>query len=233
MLFEVLAFFIGFRYFLFLRKNQEDTIVDSNRIWILIGATGGAFLGSRILGGLEVPEIFFSGSRGLLYYFQAKTIVGGLLGGLIGVEWVKKMIGEKQSSGDLFTFPIMMGMMIGRVGCFSMGVYEPTYGVPSDLPWAMNLGDGILRHPTALYEILFLGSLWCFIYFLEKKVRLVSGARFKMFLASYLLYRFLVEFIRPGIVVGFGLTAIQMACLLGMIYYWKVFILPKILVERI
>ena len=227
LIFEILAFGLGFQYFIKLRKQQVDTISNVNRLWTLIGATGGALIGSRLLGSLESPEIFFSGSAGLLYYYQSKTIVGGLLGGLAGVEGVKKIIGERQSSGDLFTFPLMLGMMIGRIGCFFSGVSEPTYGLPSNLPWAIDLGDGIRRHPTALYEILVLGLVWWLLIYLERRYRLRPGARFKIFMATYLFYRFFVEFIRPGEAVLGNLNMIQLAGLAGLIYYWKVWLKPR------
>ena len=54
--------------------------------------------------------------------------MGGLFGGLLGVELAKKIIGEKQSSGDLFVFPIILGIFIGRIGCFLSGINEFTYG---------------------------------------------------------------------------------------------------------
>ena len=79
-----------------------------------------------------------------------------MLGGLAGVELIKKTIKEKLASGDLFTYPIILALIIGRIGCFSMGVYEETYGSPTSLPWGMNFGDNILRHPVCLYEIIFL-----------------------------------------------------------------------------
>lgn len=231
-LFELLAFFAGFRYYLYLRSPEQDAITDEGRLWIIIGATFGALLGSRLIGGLEDPQRFFSGSAGWLYYYQSKTIVGGLLGGLWGVEIAKKIIGEKHSSGDLFTFPILLGMIIGRIGCFSMGVYEPTYGLPSDLPWAMDLGDGLLRHPTALYEIVVLVLIWIGLKVVESRVDLVSGARFKLFMVAYLIYRLLVEFIRPGIDLGLGMSSLQWACLLGLVYYWRVWGMPKGLIRK-
>jgi hypothetical protein len=51
--FETLAFIIGFRYFLYLRKKVEDPISEGNRIWILIAAAAGALIFSRLLGSLE------------------------------------------------------------------------------------------------------------------------------------------------------------------------------------
>lgn len=187
-----------------------------------MGATAGALIGSRLLGALESPDLFFSRSTGWLYYYQSKTIVGGLLGGLMGVEGIKKLIGEQHSSGDLFTYPIMLGMIIGRIGCFSAGISEPTYGVASSLPWAMDLGDGIPRHPTALYEIIFLVLLWMGLSGIRKRYTLVPGAYFQLFMTAYLFYRFMVEFIRPGVPVIFGLNMLQLACLGGLIYYWRV-----------
>jgi hypothetical protein len=56
-----------------------------------------------------------------------------------------------------------------------MGVYEETYGLPSSLPWAMDLGDGIQRHPVALYEIIFLIALWLSLTAAEIEEYLVSN----------------------------------------------------------
>ena len=47
-----------------------------------------------------------------------------------------------------------------------------------------------------------------------------DGRRFKLFLSGYLLFRLLVEFIKPTPAVsGLGLTAIQWACVAGLGYY--------------
>lgn len=226
LLFELLAFTAGFQYFLWLRRRQEDQISDLNRLWVLLGATAGALVGSRLLGALEDPALFFSGEAGWLYYYQSKTIVGGLLGGLIGVESIKKIIGEGSSSGDLFTYPLILAMIIGRIGCFTSGIAEPTYGLASNLPWALDLGDGIPRHPTALYEIIFLVLLWWGMSRLPQSFNLVSGAYFQIFMTAYLFYRLGVECIRPGVAVIFGLNVLQLACIAGLIYYRRVWWRP-------
>lgn len=224
--------FIGFRYFLFLRRRQGDQVDSNNRIWSVIGATFGALLGSRLLGALENPPGLLHAANPLLYIYQNKTIVGGLLGGLIGVETIKKLVGERQSTGDLFTYPLILAMIIGRIGCFSMGIYEETYGVPTALPWGMDLGDGLMRHPVALYEIVFLLTLWQLLRIVGRRYRLVSGARFQLFMIGYLLFRFLLDFIKPGYRFPFGLGAIQLACLAGLIYYAPVIIFPSRLIEK-
>jgi prolipoprotein diacylglyceryltransferase len=229
---ESLGMFIGFRYFLYLRRQQGDFIESQNRIWIIIGAIFGALAGSRLLGALEKPLELLSSNNPLLYIYLNKTIVGGLTGGLIGVEATKKVIGEKTSSGDLFVYPLMLAMIIGRIGCFTMGVHEETYGVASALPWALNLGDGLLRHPVALYEIIYLLGLWMLIRFISGKYVLENGAKFKLFMVGYLLFRLLLDFIKPGYRYLFGLGSIQLACIAGLIYYYRVFIYPSSLIQK-
>jgi len=228
---EFAGIFIGFRYFLFLRKRQGDSVDSSNRLWIIIGAIFGALLGSRILGALENPHELFSTENKLLYIYSNKTVVGGLLGGLWGVELVKKMIHEKKRSGDLFVFPLILAMIIGRVGCFSMGIFEETYGLPSQLPWAMDLGDGITRHPVCLYEILFLFVSWISLYRVKTSYALDEGALFKIFMICYLLFRFLLDFIKPGERYLFGMGTIQLACLVGLLYYHRYLFKPKFLLR--
>ena len=220
-IFETLAFVVGFRYYLFFRKKSIDAIDEPNRIWVIIGAAFGAFLFSRLVGSLENPNAWAEAQNKLLYFYANKTIVGGLLGGLIGVELTKIFIGEKSSSGDLFTLPIIVAMIIGRIGCFSSGVYEPTFGIETNAPWGMNLGDGLLRHPVALYEIFFLTTLWFALRKLLDQNHFKSGVVFKFFMVSYLIFRFLLEWIKPGATVVLGLTTIQIACILGLIYYGK------------
>lgn len=216
---EPLSFFVGFRYFLYLRHRQGDPINSSNRTSILIAAIFGALFGSRLIGGLEDPPALLHAKNMLLYFYENKTVLGGFLGALWAVELVKKLIGEKQASGDLFVYPILLALIIGRVGCFSMGVYEETYGIPTSLPWGMDLGDGLRRHPVALYEIVFLALLWASLKKADPLLSKEQGARFKLFLISYCLFRLLLDFIKPHYTYPFGLSTIQITAVAGLIYY--------------
>ena len=230
-LMEVLGFFIGFRYYVYLRKTQGDAIESTQRTWILIGAIFGALLGSRFIGALEKPNELFTSSNTWLYIYINKTVLGGFLGGLAGVELVKKIIGEKHSSGDLFTYPMILALIIGRIGCFSMGVYEETYGITTTFFTGMNLGDGLLRHPVSLYEIVFLILLWIGLQQIEKRYVLAEGARFKLFMIAYIVYRFLQEFIKPSYIVVAGLSTIQITAIAGLLYYYHYIIHPKKLLK--
>ncbi len=217
---EFAGIFIGFRYFLYLRKRQGDSIATQNRLIILVGALFGSIIGSRIVGGLEDMAQLRIAENALLYFFNNKSIAGGLLGGLFGVEIIKYFVGEKKKSGDLFVFPLILAMVIGRVGCFSMGVYEETYGIKTTSFLGMNLGDGILRHPVMLYEILFLTVLWFALYKIKNTFDLTCGRLFQFFMISYLIFRFFVEMLKPNQIYFLHLGTIQIACVIGLIYYF-------------
>ncbi|MDF2432035.1 MAG: phosphatidylglycerol---prolipoprotein diacylglyceryl transferase [Mucilaginibacter sp.] len=222
---ETLSYFFGYRYYIYLRKRSIDLINTDNRLIIFIGAAVGAFIGSHVIGVLENPTLLRHFS--LIYFMGNKTIVGGMLGGLIGVELTKKKIGVKASSGDLMVYPLILAMIIGRIGCFLGGLKDGTYGVASNLPWAINFGDGIPRHPTNLYEILFWLLLWLVLILTERRHQFTDGSKFKIFLAGYLTFRLLVEFIKPDYIILFGLSVIQLVCIAGILYYYKVFLYPS------
>ena len=216
---EYLAFFLAFRYYIFLQKQTSDSISKSNKLSIILGAMIGAFLGSRIFALLENP-IIPSNITSLITIINSKTIMGGLFGGLLGVEIAKKIIGEKQSSGDLFVFPIIAGIFIGRIGCFLSGINEFTYGKKTSFFLGMNLGDGINRHPIALYELIFLAFLFLFLKQLKTK-NLKAGLLFQYFMISYFAFRFCIEFLKPNLFFICGLSSIQILCLICLLYYYK------------
>lgn len=223
LVFEILAFFISYRYYKHLKKKQSDIISNSNRSTIVLAAAIGAFLGSRIMGILEQP-LFTVNAENIEKILNVKTIMGGLFGGLLAVEFAKRKIGEKQATGDLFTFPIILGIFIGRIGCFLMGVKEFTYGNKTNFVFGMNLGDGINRHPVALYELFFLIILFILLKIIQKQQQYVNGILFQYFMISYFGFRFFIEFIKPNIFYIFGFSSIQILCIVCWIYYRKTLI---------
>jgi len=217
-IFETLAFIIGVRLYYYYKKGIVDQISDENRLWIMLGAMFGALIGSRVVAVLETPEVINHLTFSILY--QSKTIVGGLLGGLFGVELIKKIIGVNIASGDIYVIPILVALMIGRIGCFSMGIDEPTYGVPTHFFMGMDLGDGILRHPIMLYEMIYL-VLLIFLFNSLKYKELINGDRFKLFMVLYFLFRFLIEFIKPYHSLFLNLSSIHWSALFIFIYYYR------------
>lgn len=218
LLFDLLAYSIGFWIFSKERKGSPDFLSPSQRQLVIIGAAFGGFLGSTFLGAIEHISLFWN-PPSPWYYFSSKSVVGGLIGGLIGVELMKYTLKETRSTGDAFVFPLLFGTAIGRVGCFLSGVSDMTVGLPSQLPWALEQGDGILRHPTALYEILFLIMLFFPLRYFRDTLRLPSGILFKYYLFCYLSFRVGVDFLKPREILALGLSPIQCACLLALVFY--------------
>jgi len=217
---EYAAFFIAFRYYVHLRRRKTDTISTLNRLSIILGAALGALIGSRLVGFLENPLVDIS-QETIIQLINTKTIMGGLFGGLLGVEIAKKIIGENTSSGDLFTLPIILGIFIGRIGCFLSGTNEFPYGKVTPSFLGMDLGDGLFRHPTSLYELVFLVLLFFSLRHIHKKQNLPNGLLFKYFMISYFVFRFCIEFLKPNVFYVAGLSTIQILCLICLLYYYK------------
>ena len=214
--FEILAFSIGF--YLYRKTNRLNSSLDKGKqLLIVLGACLGALLGSRSLAALEHFESLKE-NFSWLKLTQSKTIVGGLYGGWLGVEITKKYLKIKQSTGDSLVFPLSIGMIIGRLGCATSGVYDGTAGLPSSLPWAFDQGDGIPRHPTALYEIIFLLLLLNFVLWFRKNNKKTPGYFFRLWILSYSIWRLAVDFIKPSVPFFYGLSAIQWACLCAIVY---------------
>lgn len=219
-LFEALAYFVGIRAFLMIRKRQGTThTAQTSFIWVLVGAVCGAALGSKLIFWFHRPDLWPQTMNDLPQWFAGKTVVGGFLGGVIGVELAKWRIGLKQGTGDLFVFPVMLGLMIGRVGCFFGGIHDGTHGLPTNLPWAIDFGDGIGRHPTQLYEIVFVALCFAFLYGIRYRFP-KAGDGFKLFMGTYLLWRLGSGFLKPRqVLYALQLSGIQWTSILGLFYY--------------
>jgi phosphatidylglycerol---prolipoprotein diacylglyceryl transferase len=212
--FETLAYACGYALYRRSRSRSGDFLDDDQRWLIIAAAAIGALLGSRILGLLEqAPRLHLTWQS--LFLPGGKTIVGGLLGGWIGVELVKRIRGIRSRTGDLFAVPLCLGIAIGRIGCFLAGLADDTYGTPTTLPWGIDFGDGIPRHPTQLYEILFLAALAFILHRYNRRPH-PEGATFRLFLAAYLAWRLLIDFIKPQPLVH-GLNLIQWSCIAGLL----------------
>jgi phosphatidylglycerol---prolipoprotein diacylglyceryl transferase len=223
-LFEFLSYTVAFQFFRSQKKGSPTADFDT-LIWIVIGAIFGALIGSKIAAWLENPVAALANFPSLALW-NGKSVVGGLLGGVIGVERAKKHIGLRASTGDAMAFAMLLGIMIGRVGCFVAGLPDQTHGNPTKGWWSYDFGDGIPRHPTQLYEIAFLSIFWLWLMAIRPRLR-QSGDLFALTLSGYLLWRLLIEFIKPMPQVYFGaLSGIGLCCVLGLVYYtprlWRI-----------
>lgn len=214
---EILGGFLGLRLYFALRRRAGDPLPAERRLVVFAAAIAGAAIGSKLLAWLYNPAPVLA-HPSLAMLLHGKTIVGGLLGGLAAVELVKWRIGERTPTGDLYVFPLIVGIAVGRVGCFLTGLADDTYGTPTALPWGVDFGDGIARHPTQLYEIAFLALLAVALAWRARRPH-PRGDLFKLFMVAYLGWRLLVDFLKPAHVTVLGLSPIQLACLAGLAWY--------------
>jgi phosphatidylglycerol---prolipoprotein diacylglyceryl transferase len=206
---------------------------------VIAAAIAGAALGSKLLFFLEDPRLTLANLHNPAYFVGGKTIVGALAFGLLTVELIKRYIGLRASTGDLYAIPLALGIAIGRIGCFLTGLSDNTYGTPTNLAWAIDFGDGIPRHPTQLYEIIFLFALIPFLLLALNRIatnspdprqssavhnsphitRLLPGDAFKLFMVAYMTFRLLCDLLKPYPRLFLGLGGIQWACVFILLYY--------------
>lgn len=218
---EALALATGFAYYRWLRARAgAPSVVSGAEFAVAVGCIFGAAVGNKLVFWIEMPQLLPLIWDQPAAWLGGQSMVGGLLGGLIGVEIAKKLAGVTRSTGDAFVYPVLLGLMIGRVGCFLAGLADGTYGLPTDLPWGVDFGDGIPRHPTQLYEIAFAGALWLGLRRLQARLASQPGLLFKTMLVAYLLWRLAVDALKPvPFAYPLGLSGIQWVCLLALLAY--------------
>jgi phosphatidylglycerol:prolipoprotein diacylglycerol transferase len=178
----------------------------SQRLGIGLGAFCGAMIGAKLPFALSDWEGLKSGRA---WFDGGKTIVLGLVGGYFGVELAKHWLGVTVKTGDSFAVPVSAAVAVGRLSCFVGGC---CYGTATSLPWGVDFGDHVRRHPTQLYEALFHASMACLLAWMRRR-GLFRGQLIKLYIIAYLIYRFFTEFLRPEPRIFAGLTGYQWSAL--------------------
>ena len=223
--FIILGLTVGFFIYFYLKKEAGYSR-DENSIYILAGGLLGGFSGAILTEIILNFKIFIKNWQ--VFVISGRTITGGILGGMLGVFIVKKIMGIKEKMGNLFAPAIAIGIAIGRLGCFFRGC---CYGIRCHCLWAVDFGDGVYRHPTQIYESIFMFAMFLFLWFYRKKAK--PGELFYLLGTGYFAFRFLIEFIRVNPKLGF-LTEFQWISIIGLIIFqlkYKRKILKKILFD--
>ncbi len=201
---ELIGYATGSQVFLWRRRRSRrnghlEQLAAEDTAWIFAAMLLGALVGAFGLAALEhVREPAPAANVTLVFglplpmWVRGKTIVGGLLGGWIGIELAKRVRHLRVTTGDLFVLPLAAGIFFGRTGCFLTGLEDGTYGTATTLPWGVDFGDGIARHPTQLYEAGFVLVVGVLLSTVRRKPRR-PGLVFREFLAAYLAFRVAAE----------------------------------------
>lgn len=194
-------------------RGFRERGIPGDEAWdLLVYALVGGLVGAKLYyAALHGPGALLSRS-GMVWY-------GGLIGGGLAVSWgLRRRRLPFRPALDALAPALAVGHAIGHVACFLSG---DSYGVPSDLPWAVAFARGappstagnlrdlfgvpvpasipddtLLRvHPTMLYSaaalLLLAGLLWWY-----RRRSVIPGRLFGVYLVLAGVERFLVEFLR-------------------------------------
>ena len=176
------------------------------------GAASGAWL-SGSLNTLRSPIPEFSHS-----------IAGALVGGIVAVEIYKAIRGIKGSTGAVFVGSFTTGVVVGRFGCLFAGLPDQTFGIPTNLPWAVELGDGVPRHPVQMYESAAMAVfLAIYLVALGRREPWASRNGFHVMCVWYGAQRFFWEFLKPYPTLIGPFNVFHILCL-GLVIYGSVHI---------
>jgi len=143
-----------------------------------------------------------------------RTILGGFAFGYLFVALYKKWKAIEMPTGDLFAVAMSAGEAIGRWGCYFGGC---CYGRACSLPWAV-FQHSEMRHPTQIYMSISSIVLLIILLMCEMKRPPVN---FIFYLQGtlYCVFRFTIEFFRDVDRLACGLTAAQVGCLFGALFF--------------
>jgi phosphatidylglycerol:prolipoprotein diacylglycerol transferase len=120
------------------------------------------------------------------------TFLGGLIFGTVFfiVLFVRYFNRDNLMTAlNVAVMPLVLGHAIGRIGCYFSGC---CYG--KIIAHSNYLSSVFLRHPTQIYESIFLSMLFVFLT-LKEKMRIFIPDVY-IYLVSYCSFRFFIEFLR-------------------------------------
>lgn len=201
----------------FLMYRRGEYARSSNEFFdlsatLLLGALIGARLGYAAL---YHASFFLMHPLALVSPFDIRTgewigIAGmSVHGGVIGVVVALRIFVKKRQRSfwlfaDALALAAPIALFFGRIGNFLSG---ELYGRLTTVSWGMvfpRAGDGLPRHPSALYEALGEGLfLWILLFVLPRR-RLAPGLTFAWAIGLYGIIRFFLEYFRePDVQIGF------------------------------
>ncbi len=216
-IFVLLAIIIGVLWF-FITVPKKAKMKNDKAYLIVLSALLFGALGSKILVIIENLDVLIKDfSKISAFIFTGKSIMGGLIGGYIGVKIAKKGLKREEIRiGNDIAPAIALSMAIGRIGCFLTGC---CYGIETKLPIGVNFGDGVMRIPTQLIEMIFCLILFVYLFYNQKRDdKLMPGILFKKLVLYYFAFRFFIEFIRATDKIVLYLSIYQIFSILGIIY---------------
>jgi phosphatidylglycerol:prolipoprotein diacylglycerol transferase len=183
---------------------------DPRLLTIYLAALLGAFLGAKLVYFLAEGYLHLGAPDMWPQLATGKSILGGLLGGYVAVEGVKRLLHYPGITGDWFAIVVPIGVALGRLGCWFSGCCQ---GIPCRPCWfAVHDSFGQPRWPAVPVELLFnllaLAAILCL-----RGSKLLPGQHFHLYLIGYGAFRFLHDFLRDEPRIFGPFTGYQIAAL--------------------
>jgi prolipoprotein diacylglyceryl transferase len=203
------AMFLG--ALIFLRSTKKAGYLEDDIYDIILVAFPAGIIGARLYY-VAFNWSYYAGDIMKIINIRGGglAIHGSLIGGILAGYLVCRR--KKLDFLDLIDraaplFPL--GQAIGRWGNFANG---EAHGGPTNLPWAINV-DGVMVHPTFLYESIWNLCLFLFLswYGAKKKFK---GELILLYMGIYSVGRFFIEGMRTDSLM---LGPIRMAQLISLV----------------
>jgi len=179
-------------------KDQVSDVIFYCAIGVILGGRIGYILFYNFGAFLDNPLIIVRIWEGGMSFH------GGMLGVFTALYlFVRKTNRTFFQVSDFVAPMVPLGLGFGRIGNF---INKELWGRPVDsmLPWAMDYGDHVARHPSSLYQALSEGLLLFIILFVYSKKPRPTMAVSGVFMLAYGGFRFITEFFRtPDAHLGF------------------------------
>lgn len=214
-----LAWFLSYKFYF---KNSIQTWVFKNteeKLFYYLGILGWAMFFAILI---STFDNYVSGYFAKNFWdgiVLSKTIAWAIAGWVIASEMTKKIYKLNFNTWVTFVPSLVVGTIVGRIWAFFIWLRDNTHGLPTSMPWWYDFWDGIMRHPTQIYEILVLFFIWILLVLglrYKKEYWLKNG--FFVFCLIYFSYRFFVWFLMPYSHFWLGMNTIQVVSI-GMIVY--------------
>jgi prolipoprotein diacylglyceryl transferase len=186
------------------RGGEPGVVLD-----IILWAVPLGIVGARLYHVITHPADYFYPGANLGNVFAiwdgGNAIFGSLIGGAIGAYIGCRMSGIRfWSFADVLAPALLLAQAIGRFGNY---FNQELFGLPTNLPWGLQidagnkaipvgLPDGTLFQPLFLYEIIWNLIGIAVILFLERRFQFRWGKTFALYLVWYGLGRSYLESIR-------------------------------------
>ncbi|WP_194398427.1 prolipoprotein diacylglyceryl transferase [Microbacterium atlanticum] len=161
------------------------------------------------------------------------ALIGGAIGAWLGCRWTGIRF---WTFADALAPGLLLAQAIGRFGNW---FNQELYGLPTDVPWGLEidypnpawpigLAEGTLFHPTFLYEVIWNVAGVVFLVVVGRALRLQWGRLFALYLVWYSAGRIVWESIRvdPSEII-LGLRTNVWAAILGVLLGLAIFFIQK------